>query len=75
MREKLWRGMPVSIWTEVQKQNKAMFQPRGKTAMGPGKVSADVCILLQMINSSVFIRCVTGMMVEINTEEYRCRPP
>uniref|UniRef100_A0A8C3EXH9 Pecanex-like protein n=1 Tax=Corvus moneduloides TaxID=1196302 RepID=A0A8C3EXH9_CORMO len=23
------------------KQNKAMFQPRGKTAMGPGKLSAD----------------------------------
>lgn len=46
MREKLWRGMPVSVWTEVQNQNKAMFQPRGKTAMGPGKVSADVYILL-----------------------------
>lgn len=75
MREKLWRGMPVSVWTEVQNQNKAMFQPRGKTAMGPGKVSADVYILLQMINSPVFSRCVTGMVVEINTEEYRRRPP
>lgn len=70
MREKLWRGMPVSIWTEVQKQNKAMFQPRGKTAMGPGKVAADVCILLQMINSPIFIRCGTGVEVEIDTETF-----
>uniref|UniRef100_A0A8C3EY55 Pecanex-like protein n=1 Tax=Corvus moneduloides TaxID=1196302 RepID=A0A8C3EY55_CORMO len=43
------------------KQNKAMFQPRGKTAMGPGKLSADVYILLQMTNSPVFI-CVTGVV-------------
>lgn len=68
------RGMPVSIWTEEQKQNKAVFQPRGKTAMGPGKMPADVGILLQTINSPAFIICVTGMVVEINTEEYRCRP-
>lgn len=34
--------------------------------MGPGKVSANACVLLEMINSYTFIRCVTGMVIEIN---------
>lgn len=73
MREKLWRGMPMSVWTGVQKQNKAVFQPRGKTAMDPGKASVNACVLLEMLKSYVFIRCVTGMVDEINTQEYGCR--
>lgn len=62
----------MSVWTGVQKQNKAVLQPRGKTAMGPGKVSVNVCVLLKMFKSYVFIRCVTGMVDERNTQEYGC---
>lgn len=38
--------------------------------MGPGKVAADVCMLLQMINSPIFIRCGTGVEVELDTETF-----
>lgn len=39
--------------------------------MGPGKVSAHVCMLHQMIKDPAFIRCLIGMVAEINAEGYR----
>lgn len=41
--------------------------------MDPGKASVNACVLLEMLKSYVFIRCVTGMVDEINTQEYGCR--